>query len=114
MNAVDPFTIIVAGGLAGIIIVVLLLGLFHPRSGAEILDWKPTRSAEVEFQNEIDDTEQMIRAQNELRARHGKAPRTTEEIEEEVRRHKQELADYSQRYWADTDPPTREPTREDL
>jgi DNA-directed RNA polymerase specialized sigma subunit len=98
---VDPFTIIVASGMVGLIVVILLLGFFHPRSGAEILDWKPTRSAEVEFQNEIDDTEQMIRAQNELRARHGKAPRTTEEIEEEVRRHKEEMDEYSRRYWAE-------------
>ena len=38
------------------------------RSALEILDWKPTRSPEVEAENEIDDVEQMIAAQNEIRA----------------------------------------------
>ena len=31
---------------------VVLLGLFHPRSAAQTLDWKPTRSPELEAQNE--------------------------------------------------------------
>lgn len=97
----DPFTIIVAGGLGALIVVLLLLGLFHPKSGADVLDWKPTRSAEVEVQNEIDDMEQMIAAQNAMRARRGKPARTEADVEAEVRRHQREMADYSERYWDD-------------
>ena len=64
---------------------VLLLGLFSKRSAIDILDWKPTRSPEVEAQNELDDVAQMIEAQNELKRRRG-APEISEaEIERRVR-----------------------------
>ncbi len=108
------FTIIVIGGFAGMLIFILLLGLYHPKSGAEILDWKPTRSPELEVQNDIDDLDQMIAAQNALRAKHGKAPRSEEEVEEQVRRHKAEMDEYSQRYWADQADLGHKPTKEDL
>ena len=108
------FTIIVIGGFAGMIIFILLLGLYHPKSGAEILDWKPTRSPELEVQNDIDDLDQMIAAQNALRARHGKAPRSEEEIEAQVARHKAEMDAYSERYLADQAKLGRKPTKEDL
>jgi hypothetical protein len=114
LTAVDPFTIFVVVSFAGVLVAILLLGLYHPKSGAEILDWKPTRSPELEVQNEIDDMEQMIAAQNALRARHGKAPRSEEEIEAQVARHKAEMDEYSQRYWADQAELGRKPTKEDL
>ncbi|HVL96996.1 MAG TPA: ArsC/Spx/MgsR family protein [Solirubrobacteraceae bacterium] len=97
----DTFTLIVSGGMLLIILAVLALGLWHPKSGAEVLQWRPTRSAEVEAQNDIDDVAGMIAAQNELRRRHGKAERSTEDIEAEVRRHQRELADYADAYWAE-------------
>src|SRR5688500_15708340 len=110
----DVFTAIVVVSFAGMIIAILLLGLYHPRTGAEILDWKPTRSAELEVQNDIDDLDQMIAAQNALRAKHGKAPRAEEEIEEQVRRHRAEMDDYSQRYWAEQAELGHKPSKEDL
>ena len=110
----DAFTIFVVVSFAGVLIAILLLGLYHPKSGAEILDWKPTRSPELEVQNDIDDLEQMISAQNALRERHGKAPRSEEEIEEQVRRHKAEMDAYSERYWADQAELGHEPRKEDL
>ena len=70
MNA---FTIVCGGLLAFFVIATLLLGVFSKRSALEILDWKPTRSAELEAENEIDDVAQMIEAQNELRRRRGQA-----------------------------------------
>ena len=63
----------------------ILLGVFSKRSALDILDWKPTRSPEVEAENEIDDVEQMIAAQNEIRRRLGKPERTLDEIESEWR-----------------------------
>lgn len=51
--------------------VLLLVGHFYPASSAELIDWKPTRSPEVEAQNEIDDVRQMLEAQNEMRRRRG-------------------------------------------
>ena len=63
----------------------ILLGVFSKRSALDILDWKPTRSPQVEAENEIDDLEQMIEAQNEIRRRRGKPERTLEDIESEWR-----------------------------
>ena len=81
----DVFTVVFGGLLAFFVITVLLLGLFSNRSARDYLDWKPTRSPEVEAQNEIDDVEQMIAAQNEMRRRRGAPEITREEIEERWR-----------------------------
>ena len=97
----DTFTLIVTVGMALLVLWVVALGLFHPRSGADVLHFKPTRSPELEVQNDLDDVEQMIAAQNALRARHGKARRTQAEVEDQVRRHQRELTDYLDAYWAD-------------
>ncbi|HEY4778606.1 MAG TPA: hypothetical protein VIH47_03320 [Solirubrobacterales bacterium] len=63
--------------LAFMIGVLVLVGHFYPGSTADLVDWKPTRSPEVEVQNEIDDVRQMMEAQNEMRRRRG-APELTE------------------------------------
>jgi hypothetical protein len=82
---VDAFTVVFGGLLAFFVITILLLGLFSKRSARDYLDWKPTRSPEVEAQNELDDIEQMIAAQNELRRKRGAPEITREEIEERWR-----------------------------
>ena len=63
--------------LAFMVGVLVLVGHFYPGSLADLVDWKPTRSPEVEAQNEIDDVRQMMEAQNEMRRRRG-APEMTE------------------------------------
>jgi hypothetical protein len=65
------------GIVAFMVGVLLLVGHYYPGTSADLLDWKPTRSPEVEVQNEIDDVRQMIEAQNEMRRRRG-APEITE------------------------------------
>jgi hypothetical protein len=82
---VDVFTVVFGGTLAFFVIFVLLLGVFSKRSARDYLDWKPTRSPEVEAQNEIDDVEQMIAAQNELRRKRGAPEITREDIEKRWR-----------------------------
>jgi hypothetical protein len=79
--SVDPFAAIMLGGTALVIIALMLLGAYHPRSGADVLRWRPTRSPEVEAQNEVDDVAQMIEAANERRRRLGKPERTLEQVE---------------------------------
>jgi len=95
---VDPFTVIFGGTMAFFIVLVLLLGMFSKRSALDILDWKPTRSPEVEAQNDVDDIAQMSAAQNDLRRRRGLPERDEEEIEASVRRHREELAEARRRY----------------
>jgi hypothetical protein len=81
---VDPFTFIVAGGLGALIVALLLIGRFYPGSGADVLDWKPTRSVELEAELELDDIDQMLEAQNERRRRRGEPERTKEDVEADV------------------------------
>jgi hypothetical protein len=53
------------------VIMFVLARAFESNRVADIIDWKPTRSPEVEAQNEIDDVRQMIEAQNALRRKRG-------------------------------------------
>jgi preprotein translocase subunit SecG len=82
---VDVFTVVSAVIVIAFLATTILLGVFSKRSALEILDWKPTRSPEVEASNELDDVAQMIEAQNEIRRRRGKPERTLEDIESEWR-----------------------------
>jgi hypothetical protein len=81
---VDPFALIMLGGVAVLVVVLLLLGRFYPGSGAEQLDWRPTRSPELEIQNEIDDLDQMREAVNRRRRARGQAELTDEELQERL------------------------------
>jgi hypothetical protein len=65
------FVLLTLGMLAVIVGVLVLISHFYQGSTAELIDWKPTRSPEVEAQNEIDDVQQMLDAQNEMRRRRG-------------------------------------------
>ena len=64
---------------------LVLLARAYPGSGADLVDWKPTRSHEVEAQLEIDDVEQMIEAQNRYRRKRGAAEITEEDAERMAR-----------------------------
>ena len=87
----DVFTVVFGGLLLFFLVTVLLLGVFSKRSARDYLDWKPTRSPEVEAQNELDDVEQMIAAQNELKRRRGAPEISEQEIERRVREDRDEL-----------------------
>jgi len=52
-------------------IMVVLARAFQRHSVADLLDWKPARSYELEAQLEVDDVQQMIEAQNALRRKRG-------------------------------------------
>ncbi|HWJ43395.1 MAG TPA: hypothetical protein VNR67_08175 [Solirubrobacterales bacterium] len=72
------------GLLAFMVGVLLLVGHFYPGSSASLVDWTPTRSPEVEAQNEVDDIRQMMEAQNEIRRRRGVPEMTEQELQESV------------------------------
>ncbi|MFL5707867.1 MAG: hypothetical protein ACJ77Y_02610 [Chloroflexota bacterium] len=77
---------LVSVGLIGFIVLCLvLLARAYPGSGADLVDWKPTRSHEVEAQLELDDVAQMIAAQNEYRRRRGAAEITEDDAERMAR-----------------------------
>lgn len=72
------FVLGTVGVVAFMVGVLLVVGHYYPGSSASLVHWYPTRSPEVEAQNEIDDVRQMMEAQNEMRRRRG-APEMTEE-----------------------------------
>ena len=67
--------------LVGVIVVV---GHFYGGSDADLVGWHPTRSPQVEAENEIDDVRQMVEAQNEMRARRGAPALDEDELRREV------------------------------
>jgi hypothetical protein len=64
--------------------VLALVGHYYDGSDADLVDWYPTRSPEVEVQNEIDDVRQMVEAQNEMRRRRGVPELKESELRREV------------------------------
>jgi hypothetical protein len=72
------------GVLAFIIGALVLVGRFYPGDSAELVHWEPTRSPELEVQNEIDDVRQMLEAQNEMRRRRGARELTEADIDAAV------------------------------
>jgi hypothetical protein len=72
------------GILAFMIAVLVVVGHYYPGSSASLVDWTPTRSPEVEAQNEIDDIRQMMEAQNEIRRRRGVPEMTEAELQASV------------------------------
>ena len=99
----DDFTFIVAGGLGALVVVLLLIGRFYPGTGADVLDWKPTRSVETEIELELDDIDQMLEAQNERRRRTGRPEITEEQVRAEVAAHEQDMKERQARDAADAD-----------
>ena len=80
----DPFALIMLGLVAGLLVVLLALGRFYPGSGARQIDWRPTRSVELEVQNEIDDADQMREAINARRRARGEGELTEDAVRARV------------------------------
>ena len=59
-----------------IVLMLVLLARAYPGSGADLVDWRPTRSFEDEARLESEDVQQMIDAQNKMRQRRGKPAMT--------------------------------------
>jgi uncharacterized protein YkwD len=100
---VDPFVIIMVGLVGGLLVALILLGLFYPGSGADQVNWKPTRSVETEVQNEIDDLDQMLEAANEKRRARGAAELTEEGIHERVAEDRKVAAAQREAYLGDVE-----------
>ena len=69
------------GMVALIVLLLVLLARAYPGSGADLVDWRPTRSPELEAELEIEDVQQMLDAQNEMRRRRGAQEVTTEDVD---------------------------------
>jgi hypothetical protein len=70
------FILLSLGMVAFIVLILVLLARAYPGSGADLVDWRPTRSYEDEARLETEDIQQMIEAQNAMRRRRGKSDLT--------------------------------------
>lgn len=80
MVAVE-FVLITLGMVGFIVLALVLIARAYPGSGADLVDWRPTRSPQVEAELEQDDVQQMIAAQNEMRRRRGASDLTEADAE---------------------------------
>ena len=72
--------------LALLLLVFLAIGKWYPGTGADVLDWQPTRSYEDEIRLEIEDIDEMLEASNERRRRTGRPELTEDQVRREVER----------------------------
>jgi hypothetical protein len=84
------FALLSIGMVVFIVLILVLLARSYPGSGADLLDWKPTRDYATEVQLEQDDIKQMIAAQNAYRRRRG-AEELTEMDAERMAREDQQV-----------------------
>jgi len=84
-RSVDPFTIVVVGGLVAIGAVFWLLGRYYPGSGLEQIGQRSARElSERREALEAEDLDQMLAAHNARRRARGAAEVTAEEVEARV------------------------------
>jgi hypothetical protein len=99
---VDPFALVLLGGLAALILWIWLLGKYYPGSGLEQLGLKSGREiSETREALEAEDLDQMLAAHNARRRARGEAEvtvadlelRVMEDLNEQRRRRDEYLAD---------------------
>ena len=83
------FILISFGMVAALVVVLVLIARAYPGSGADLVDWKPTRSYEDEAMLEIEDVQQMIEAQNVYRRKRGARELTEEDAHRMAREDEQ-------------------------
>jgi hypothetical protein len=82
---VDPFTLVVVGGLAVVLLVFWVIGRYYPGSGLEQVGLKSARElTERREELEAEDLDQMLRAHNARKRARGEPEVTAEEIEARV------------------------------
>jgi hypothetical protein len=95
---VDQFGVFAVGALLAIFLLFYALGRWYPGSGAEQVDWRPTRSPELEAELELEDVDQMLEAQNVRRRASGRPELSEEEmrarVEEDERWREEQLERY--------------------
>ena len=97
----DEFGIFVFGALVVIVLIFLAIGKWYPGSGAEQVDWRPTRSIEDEVRLESEDVDQMIEAQNERRRASGRREISEAEIRGQVEEEERWRKEQAERYAAE-------------
>jgi hypothetical protein len=106
---VDEFSMFVFFGGLVVIGIFLAIGKWYPGSGAEQVDWRLTRSPEVEAELEIDDVDQMIEAQNARRRASGRREITEDDVRAQVAADERWRQELRRRARAGSPPPKADP-----
>jgi hypothetical protein len=80
----DTFTLIVFGGLAVVLLTLLLLGRFSGRRTRDITHQGDHAAVAARLAVEERDIPEMVDAQNQYRRRTGRAERTEQDVRSEV------------------------------
>jgi hypothetical protein len=95
------FAIFVVVSFAILIGALMAVGRWYPGSGADVVDWRPTRSHEDEVRLELEDIDQMLALQNESRRRKGRPEITEDQVRAEVEAEERERRARAERYRAE-------------
>jgi len=96
---VDPFALVLFGGLAVFLLMAWLLGRLYPGSGLEQIGQRSAREiSETREELDAQDLEQMVAARNRRRSARGEAVVSADEVELEVAREQGEQARRRQPY----------------
>jgi len=88
---VDPFSLVVVGGLAALVLIFWLLGSHNPGSGLERVGLQSARElAERREELEAEDLDQMLRAHNARKRGRGEGEVTAEEYEARLLRERRQ------------------------
>jgi hypothetical protein len=99
----DEFGLFIFGAFVVIILIFLAIGKWYPGSGAAQVDWRPTRSPELEAQLEVDDIDQMLEAQNARRRASGRPELSEDGVREQVEGEERWRREQAQRYSDEVD-----------
>jgi hypothetical protein len=101
---VDPFAIVILGGLIALILWIVLLGKYAPGSGLDQIGWKSARQVyETREALEAEDLNQMLEARNARRRARGESELTVEDLELQVMQDVNEQRRRRDEYLADRD-----------
>jgi hypothetical protein len=81
---VDEFTVFTLGTVLALFLVFFAIGKWYPGSGAEQVDWRPTRSPELEAELELEDIDQMLEAQNVRRRATGRPEKSEDDVRAQI------------------------------
>jgi hypothetical protein len=87
-----------------LLLVFLAIGKWYPGTGADVLDWQPTRSYEDEIRLELEDVDEMLEATNERRRRTGRPELTEDQVRNEVEQEQLDQIDRADRLEEDQSP----------
>lgn len=81
----DPFAIVLLGGLLAIVVTVWLLGTYHPGSGLEQVGMRSAREIiETREALEAEDLDELLEATNARRRERGLPERSREQARREL------------------------------